>query len=143
MTTCQIEVLLTNQPLNATLVQSKLEDDDCGAQLIFLGVTRRITGNQITTHLAYEAYQPMAENELRKIAETASETWPLRKIILHHRLGKVDVGQASVIVAATSSHRPAVMEAVPWMMDRLKQDVPIWKKESLADGSEGWIHPEP
>ena len=140
---CEVEVLLTSKPLDVAAIQRFIEDVDCGAQLIFLGCTRRTTGAQVTTFLAYEAYQPMAENELRKLAELASHRWPLRKIVVHHRLGQVDVGQASVIVAAASPHRPAVMEAIPWIMDRLKQDVPIWKKENFADGSQSWVHPNP
>ena len=70
-----------------------------------------------------------------------AERWPLRAIAIQHRLGLVEVGQASVAVAVASSHRGPVMEAIPWLMDRLKQRVPIWKQETYADGSTEWIHP--
>lgn len=143
MANCDVEVLLTSLVLDIAAIQQRIEDVDCGAQLIFLGCTRRTTGDQVTTFLVYDAYQPMAENELRNLAQIASQRWPLRKIVIHHRMGRVDVGQASVIVAAASPHRPAVMEAVPWIMDRLKQEVPIWKKENFADGSQSWVHPKP
>lgn len=118
-----------------------IADPDCGAHLLFLGTTRRTTGEQLTQLLDYHAYLPMAEVELRRIAAAALERWPLKRIAIQHRLGPIPIGQASVAVAACSPHRPAVMEGVPWIMDQLKTSVPIWKKETRDDGSQQWIHP--
>lgn len=79
MANCDVEVLLTSLVLDIAAIQQRIEDVDCGAQLIFLGCTRRTTGDQVTTFLVYDAYQPMAENELRNLAQIASQRWPLRK----------------------------------------------------------------
>ncbi len=132
---------LTDEPLDPTAILALVADDDCGAQIIFLGCTRRTTGEKITQQLTYQAYRSMAISELRGLAEKAANRWNLRRLAIYHRLGEVAVGQASVAIAAASPHRPDVMAAIPWLMDRLKETVPIWKQETFADGSSAWIHP--
>jgi molybdopterin synthase catalytic subunit len=138
--TCDLSISLTAQPLDTSSILLRLADPECGAQLLFLGCTRRSTEGRVTERLSYEAYLELAEAELRRIGEEAAGRWPLRKLVIVHRLGVVEVGQASVAVAAASPHRKAVMEAVPWLMDRLKETVPIWKQENYADGSTEWVH---
>lgn len=138
---CQIEILLTSEPLQVAEIEAKLVDPDCGARMVFQGCTRRRTGEKVTTLLAYEAYPSMAEKELRKLAEQAADRWPLLHLVIAHRLGQVDVTQPSVIIGASSAHRVAVMESIPWIMDRLKTDVPIWKREHYEDGKTEWVHP--
>ncbi|XZE55354.1 molybdenum cofactor biosynthesis protein MoaE [Planctomycetaceae bacterium SH139] len=140
-TNCQTSIELTDDPLDAAAILALVADDDCGAQMIFLGCTRRTTGERITQRLTYEAYRSMAISELRGLAEQAANRWKLRHLAIYHRLGEVAVGQASVAIAASSPHRPDVMAAIPWLMDRLKEAVPIWKQETFADGSSAWIHP--
>lgn len=138
---CRIDISLVESEIDCEGMLRWIGDDDSGARLLFVGCTRRTTGDKTTELLAYEAYREMAETELRALAAAAAERWPLRAVAIHHRLGRVDVGEASVAVAVSSSHRAPVMEAVPWLMDRLKEQVPIWKQETYADGSTEWIHP--
>lgn len=141
MVPCKVHILLTEDPLSVADITRLVQDGDCGAQLVFLGCTRRSTGEKTTVCLQYEAYREMAENELRKLAVEASERWPIRHLVIHHRLGRVEVGLPSVVVAASSPHRDAVMESIPWIMHRLKQEVPIWKRETWDDGTTEWVHP--
>lgn len=138
---CRIDVLLVEAAIDCDAMLRWVGDQESGARLVFVGCTRRTTAGKITERLAYEAYREMAEAELQSLAAAAAERWPLRAVAIHHRIGLVEVGQASVAVAAASSHRAPVMEAVPWLMDRLKEQVPIWKQETYVDGSSEWIHP--
>ena len=138
---CRIDIVLCDGAIDADGMLRWIGDEESGARMIFLGCTRRTTGEKVTERLAYEAYREMAETELQSLASEAAQRWPLQAVAIHHRLGRVDVGQASVAVAAASSHRRPVMEAIPWLMDRLKEQVPIWKQETFADGSTEWIHP--
>jgi molybdopterin synthase catalytic subunit len=119
------------------------DDPECGSHLLFVGTTRRWTDGRETASLFYEAYEPMATRELRILAEGACEKWPLRHLAIVHALGEVAVGAPSVAVIASSPHRPACMEAVPWLMDQLKQHVPIWKQERSNAGQAQWQHPRP
>ena len=134
------EVELLSNPLDLASLWSRLADDDCGARMVFAGCTRRHTGEQVTQSLSYQAYPSMAVAELQMLAERAIERWDLRRLVIQHRVGEVPVGEPSVAIAAASPHRPAVMEAIPWLMDELKRTVPIWKRESFADGTTSWIH---
>ena len=138
---CRIEVALVETAIDCEAMLRWVGDEECGARMVFLGCTRRTTGEKVTSRLAYEAYRAMAESELSSLASEAAERWPLRAVAIQHRLGVVDVGQASVAVAAASSHRGPVMEAIPWLMDRLKERVPIWKQETYLDGTTEWMHP--
>lgn len=138
---CRIDISLVESVIDCQAMLESIGDEESGARLVFVGCTRRTTGDRVTTRLAYEAYQAMAESELRGLASEAAARWPLRAIAIQHRLGVVDVGQASVAVAVASSHRGPVMESIPWLMDRLKERIPIWKQETYADGSTEWIHP--
>lgn len=138
---CRIDIELRQTAIDTETMLRWIGDEESGARMVFVGCTRRTTGERITARLAYEAYQAMAESELRGLASEAAERWPLRAVAIQHRLGPVDVGQASVAVAVASSHRGPVMEAIPWLMDRLKERVPIWKQETYADGSTEWMHP--
>jgi molybdopterin synthase catalytic subunit len=139
---CRIAVELVNGPLDISAIQHSIADDLCGAQLLFCGSTRLRTGDRTTTFLRYQAYEKMAIAELRSIANEAAEEWPLAAITIHHRLGRVDVGQISIAVAISSPHRLAVMAAMPWMMDQVKLRPPIWKQEEYSDGSTEWVHPQ-
>lgn len=141
MQTDQIWVELTDAPICVASLQSKLTDPDVGAHGWFLGVTRRRTGDKVTESLAYEAHRPMAVRELSKLAEAAIEKFGLTKILIVHRLGEVPVGEASVAMACCSPHRVATFDALPWAMNILKRDVPIWKREHYQDGSTEWVHP--
>ena len=137
----QIWVELVDKPIDLEILRGKIADPDVGAIGWFEGVTRRTTGDKITELLSYEAHQSMAVSELQKLATSAVERFSLHRCLIVHRLGEVPIGQASVVVGCSSGHRPEAFAALPWIMDVLKRDVPIWKRELYADGSTEWVHP--
>lgn len=141
MSEAAIHVELVSIPIDFPSLQSLLDDPDTGAHGWFLGVTRRTTGDAITQTLHYEANGPMAIAELKRLANEAIGRFGLTRVVLVHRLGEVPIGEASVIVGASSPHRPAAFASLPWIMDELKRDVPIWKRETYQDGSNEWVHP--
>ena len=141
----RVTVELVNEPIVVGQYESKLCDPDVGAHGWFLGVTRRttITEEETTTTetLFYEAKESMAMTGLREIAQQSIAQFGLFHVVLIHRLGEVPIGQASVLVGCCSPHRRQTFEAIPWIMDRLKSDVPIWKREHYLDGQTAWVHP--
>ena len=139
----RIEATLVDQAIALTPLWDVLADDDAGAHLVFVGRTRRRTGSQVTERLAYEAFRPMALEQLHALLNEAADRWVLTTALVVHRLGCVPVGEASVAVAVSSPHRGDGLQAVTWIMDQLKQRVPIWKREYFADGTTQWIHPHP
>lgn len=137
-----IWIQITDGPIQLATLQQKLAEPDSGAHGWFVGVTRRTTNQRVTNTLSYEAHRPMALKEMEAIARDAKERFKLFRVVMVHRLGDVPIGEASVVVGCSSAHRPATFDALPWIMDRLKADVPIWKQEHYRDGSTEWIHPE-
>jgi molybdopterin synthase catalytic subunit len=131
------EIQLTTDSLNPQDMSRRVEADDCGAVVLFVGTVRdNALGNQVL-YLEYEGYAPLAERELRRIAEEAEARWGTR-IAIAHRLGRVEIGEASVAVAVAAPHRGEAFEACAWVMTTLKAHVPIWKKEYFAGGAH-WI----
>jgi molybdopterin synthase catalytic subunit len=112
---------------------------DSGAIAIFLGTTRDHHQGRRVTGLAYEAYEPMALAALAAIEETAGQRHAITSCRIVHRLGEVPLAEASVVVIATAHHREAAFDACRWAMDELKRTVPIWKRESFADGDSEWV----
>ena len=113
----------------------------CGAVVTFLGTVRDLTGERVTVALDYEAYPGMAEKKLAEIEQEARARWPVGEMVLVHRLGRLEVGEVSVAVAVSCPHRDQAFEACRHAIDRLKELVPIWKKENWADGATEWVHP--
>lgn len=128
--------VITPAPLSQEAVSHKVITPNDGATLVFVGTTREMTGTQKTVHLEYEAYAPMAIKMLAQIGQEISERWPGAKCAISHRTGKVDVAEASVVIAVSTPHRDSCYEASRYAIERLKQKVPIWKKEIWEDGSE-------
>ncbi|MDG0813756.1 molybdenum cofactor biosynthesis protein [Cohnella rhizosphaerae] len=122
--------------LSAEHVLSLVHRPDHGAALLFAGTTRGLTGGQRTVTLDYEAYEPMALAALRRIGDEIGERWPGTLCAIHHRVGTVGIGETSVLIAVSSPHRAPAYEASRYAIERLKQTVPIWKREVYADGSE-------
>lgn len=134
-------IQLTESTIDTGAMLAAASQPQAGAVVLFLGITREFTGPAQTTQLSYESYRPMAERELAKLEEAARERWPLVECQIVHRLGLVPIAEASVAIVVSSPHRDAAFEAGRWLINSLKQNVPIWKQEHYADGSEEWVHP--
>ena len=119
-----------------------VKDDGCGAVDIFVGNVRNQTRGKTVKKLDFEAYKKMAIREMEKIAEEATQKWPIRKMAIHHRVGSLKVGETAVIIAVSTPHRKASFEACQFAIDTLKLTVPIWKKEIFEDG-EVWVAAHP
>jgi molybdopterin synthase catalytic subunit len=132
---------LTDQPLDAGSVHQKLLSVDAGATVVFTGTTRRLTAGRETVELTYECYRELAERELHELESLARSRWPILECLVLHRLGTVPLGEASVIVGVSAAHRDPAFAAARWLIDTLKERVPIWKQEHWSDGSHEWIHP--
>jgi MoaE-MoaD fusion protein len=127
---------LTFEPIAVEAVSAKVAHPNNGAALAFIGTTREFTQGQRTLTLDYDAYQPMALATMRQIGDEITERWPEAKCAITHRLGRVGIGETSVVIAVSSPHRTECYEASRYAIERLKQVVPIWKKELWEDGSE-------
>ncbi len=140
MTDLQSRILctITNQSIDMQKLMEFVADPAAGALATFVGMTRNTNEGRQVVRLEYECYPGMAEKEMVKIAEEVLARWPIRKIAMMHRLGRVDIGKASVAIAVSSGHRHAAFEACHYAIDQLKETVPIWKKE-LYEGGELWI----
>lgn len=129
---------LVDGPIDEAAVRAAVADPSCGAVLVFVGVSRedRPEGHGgPVRRLFYEAYAPMALAEIGRIVAEAEGTWPGARIAVVHRLGEVPVGEASVVIAVATPHRDAVYAASRFVIDTLKQRVPIWKQEGFDDGA--------
>ncbi|MBD7966946.1 molybdopterin converting factor subunit 1 [Paenibacillus gallinarum] len=123
-------------PLSVEQVTDKVITPNHGAALSFVGTTREMTGDQRTILLEYEAYIPMALSMMQTIGQEIDQRWPGTRCAISHRLGKVGIAEISVVIAVSSPHRADCYDASRYAIERLKEIVPIWKKEVWADGSE-------
>jgi len=128
-------VRLESTPLDGEAIKRAAYQDPAGAVVLFEGTVRSPSEGRDVDHLEYEAYEAMAVAQMESIVEEARTRWPLTSAYLHHRLGRIGVGEASVVVAVTSPHRPEAFEACRWIIEQLKAEVPVWKKEFYSDGS--------
>lgn len=131
-------IRLTSEPILLDDLVRAAGDPASGALVLFVGTTRDHNQGRRVERLEYEAYPGMAEREMEKIADEARRRWPLQKVAIVHRTGVVPVGSASVAIAVSSAHRADAFEAARFAIDRLKEVVPIWKKE-FFEGGEIWI----
>lgn len=129
---------IVSHAIDARTVEAAVADPAAGAIVTFTGTTRDHNQGRRVTGLEYEAYPGMARKELRKIADAAAERWPGTRMAIVHRVGPVPIGEASVVIAVSAAHRHAAFEACRFAIDRLKEAVPIWKKE-FFEGGEVWI----
>jgi molybdopterin synthase catalytic subunit len=132
---------LTQNPIDTANILARVQSPLAGAVVLFLGTAREITGERKTASLDYECYPEMAARKLEELEAEARRRWPVIECVIVHRLGHLDIGEASVAVAVSSPHRQHAFEAAKWLIDTLKQVVPIWKKENWADGASEWVHP--
>lgn len=134
----EIRVGLTRQPIDAAALVASVNDPRGGAVMLFCGTVREHSRDRHVQFLEYEAYQALAEREMRRIAEEAARRWPVLHLAAVHRLGHLNVGETSVAIAVSAPHRADAFAAARFVIDTLKQTVPIWKKEVWGDGEE-WI----
>jgi molybdopterin synthase catalytic subunit len=130
---------VTSDPLNPQEALGFVADAGAGGTCMFVGTVRDHGDHGPVTGLTYEAWDELAEKRLGEIAAEMIDGWPVRKIALLHRHGELSVGEASVVVAASAPHRSEAFEACRHGIERLKHDVPIWKKESLVSGESHWV----
>jgi molybdopterin synthase catalytic subunit len=135
-------IQLTTDRIDYYALTEQVRRPGCGAVVTFLGTVRDLTDGRVTVALDYEAYPGMAEKKLAEIEQETRQRWPVGEIALVHRLGHLEVGDVSVAVAVSCPHRAQAFDACRYAIDRLKEVVPIWKKENWADGGTGWVHPE-
>jgi len=134
-------IKLTHERIDTAAVLSEVGSAEAGAVVLFLGTTRQFTRGRETSHLDYECYPEMARSKLEELEAEARRRWPILHCSLVHRLGRLELGEASVAVAVSTAHRQDAFEAGKWLIDTLKEVVPIWKKENWADGGTDWVHP--
>ncbi len=135
-------VALVTEPIDATSLVAAIKQGEDGAVVVFDGIVRNNTRGRPTLFLVYEAYQEMALLQMQGLAEEAITVHGVRQVAIVHRLGRLDVGETSVLIAVASAHRAQAFEACRWLIDTLKKTVPIWKKEHFEDGAV-WADGEP
>jgi molybdopterin synthase catalytic subunit len=127
---------ITTEEIAVDEVVGRLADPAIGAVVTFVGVVRGTTAGRPVRYLEYEAYPEMAERTLREIGDEIRARWQtIRQVAIVHRVGRLQVGETAVVIALSAAHRPEVFDAVHYAIDRLKEIVPIWKKEVWADGA--------
>ena len=131
-------VELTSDPLDARHLEAAVMNPGAGAICTFTGIVRDNSRGEEVTHLEYEAYGGMAEAQMAAIAAEVTERWPEARVAMAHRTGRLEIGEASVIVSVSCPHRAEAIAACKWGIDRLKASVPIWKKEFASSGA-FWI----
>lgn len=137
-----IEIKIRGQPLEVAAIYSNCVADGGGAVNLFVGTVRDQTKGKQVVRLEYEAYESMAIKEMEKLAFQAVERWSALKVIVHHRVGTLHIGEPAVVIAVSTPHRQASFEACKFIIDTLKETVPIWKKEVFEDG-EVWVSATP
>lgn len=133
---------LVRNKIDLARVLEELKDPTDGAISVFDGIVRNNTRGRQTVHLEYSAYEEMAAKQMEQLAADALKKFAVREIRIVHRLGKIEIGETSVLIAVASEHRAAAMDASRFLIDALKKTIPIWKKEVFADGAV-WTDGEP
>jgi MoaE-MoaD fusion protein len=133
---------VTGEPLDPAPLVAAVQSPEMGAVVTFAGVVRNNFGGRGTAFLVYEAFEPMAVKVLLDLAAQARAQWGTGPIAIHHRVGRLEIGETAVLIVVASAHRHAAFEAAEWLMDRIKEVAPIWKQEHWADGAHEWVGDE-
>jgi MoaE-MoaD fusion protein len=133
---------IIREPIAAQQIADSMKAGEDGAIIVFEGIVRNHSRGRRTLYLDYEAYESMAFSEMQRLSQAALERFAVRDVRLVHRLGRLQVGETSILVAVAAAHRAAAFEACRWLIDTLKKTVPIWKKEYFEDGAV-WADGEP
>lgn len=131
-------IQIVRDPIDHQAVLTAVSSPRAGALVTFDGRVRDHSRDQEVLHLHYEAYEPMALQEMQKLAVSAKKKWPIEEVAIVHRIGTLEIGQTSVFIAVSSAHRQDAFKACVWLIDTLKETVPIWKKEFFK-GGEVWV----
>jgi molybdopterin synthase catalytic subunit len=134
---------LTSTTIDVARLLEQAQTPAAGAVALFLGTTRETTGGRSTASLDYQCYPEMAQRKLAELEAEARRRWPIIECCVVHRLGNLQPGEVSVAVAVSTPHRSDAFAAARWLIDTVKMEVPIWKRENWADGAADWIHPSP
>jgi len=132
------QVAVTPEPLDCNALAAMVDANGDGAVVTFAGLVRDHNQGRQVQFLEYEAYEPLAIRALQRIVDEARELWPGARIAVHHRLGRLEIGEASVVIAAASAHRADAFAACRYTIERVKQIVPIWKREHF-NGGDVWL----
>ena len=138
----KIDIKVSSNPLNIQSAIDWVMSPDSGGIDVFIGTVRNATKGRQVVKLEFEAYEPMALAEMEKIVSDTFNKWPVQRVLVHHRSGVLQVGDVPVIIAVSAAHRAAAFDACRYIIDTLKQSVPIWKKEIFEDG-EAWVAAHP
>jgi molybdopterin synthase catalytic subunit len=130
--------VISAEPIDPAPLVAYVQTPADGAVVTFTGVARNQFGGRATAFLSYEAYTEMAGPVLAQIAAEAQAKWPVGRIAVHHRIGKLEIGETAVLVVVAAPHRQAAFAAAEYVMDRIKEIAPIWKQEHWADGAAEW-----
>jgi len=133
-------IRLQTEPIDFAALTEQVRSPQAGAVVLFLGTVRELTAGRTTASLDYEAYPGMAEKTLAEVEAETRARWPVIDVALVHRLGHLALGEVSVAVAVSCPHRAQAFEAARHAIDRIKEVVPIWKRENWADGTREWVH---
>jgi len=135
----EVRVDLTREPIYIPGLLAGLPGGADGAVAVFVGVVRDNQDGRAVSHLEYESHEPMARSRLAQLGHQAAERWGLNTVTMEHRLGRLEIGDVSVFVGVASPHRAEGLDACRWLIDTLKAEVPIFKKEYFADGTADWV----
>ncbi|MGH7523220.1 MAG: molybdenum cofactor biosynthesis protein MoaE [Gemmatimonadales bacterium] len=131
---------LTSQPIEPVRLAESIAAPSDGAHVTFTGVVRDHHAGRQVISLGYSAYTPMAERVCQELVDEARRRWSVR-VALQHRLGDLQIGEVAVVIVVAAAHRGVAFDACQWLIDELKRLVPIWKRETYADGSTAWVDP--
>jgi molybdopterin synthase catalytic subunit len=131
---------VTREPLNVQEINDLVKRRTDGAVVTFDGIVRNNFNGRAVRYLEYEAYAEMAERKMAEIGEEVRGKFPVGEVAIVHRLGRLEIGESSIVVAVAAPHRQAAFEACAYAMDRVKEHVPVWKKEFFADGEDHWVN---
>lgn len=134
-------IRITNDAIDPVEVLESVKSNQAGASVLFVGTTRQFTGEKETLQLEYECYESMAVEQIQQLVDVAHGKWNIVQCSVVHRIGVVGLGDSSIAVAVSTGHRKESFEAAVWLVDQLKIQVPIWKKEFWANGNTEWVHP--
>jgi molybdopterin synthase catalytic subunit len=132
-------VAVIEGPLDAAALREAARHPAAGAIVVFEGCARDHHEGRAVDNLAYEAFVPMAVSELEKLRQEALSQFGLTGCLVHHRIGEVPLTEAAVVVVTASAHRQEAFQAAAWIMDRIKERVPVWKRERFSEGGESWV----